>query len=95
MTLTIVSPPTPPTPPEAVLEITPNSDIRTNNNIVFSCDNREMLKITSDGFFVEGIKIRDNQKIYNKMVHWINHTLQDFVPKLEIKEEELYEEESI
>jgi len=52
-------------------EITLRDD-KANQDIVFLCDDKEMLKITPDGFYIDGEKVEDNKhRVYERFLEWI------------------------
>jgi hypothetical protein len=45
------------------------------NNIVFSLEGKELLRIAPEGFYVRGIKVRnknESQEVYKAFKRWLN-----------------------
>jgi hypothetical protein len=52
-----------------------NTVVSTTNSIhdiVFICKNKEMLKISPEGFFVEGRLVTDDRKVYQGILNWLS-----------------------
>jgi hypothetical protein len=51
------------------------SQVITSDDIVFSIDNEERLRITPDGFYVEGRLVSEDKEIYDQFKSWIEYAL--------------------
>lgn len=42
------------------------------NSIIFNAEGEEMLRLSKQGFFVEGVQIKDPLDVYNRFAAWLS-----------------------
>lgn len=60
--------------PQALITLTSES-AADPNTIIFSIEDEEYLKISSEGFFVKGRLIEEDREIYQEFKNWLNKAM--------------------